>query len=257
MTVENVPLLPLTRAWLVFMETRYYTLQKFKKENACLGVTREIPLEILERMMWGDKICCFYQLAGIKSPLWFAVWPITRLEGLSKKAIQHVADNCKVTPVDLGGQLIIRAHGSYSTGTTYKVETTLYRVVSLLRGFQSTEGDIGHPRIGCGPLVLKYVKTPYPMFPNIPFDPEEIRPFNLAAASADIKTPEGKRRPVAKGFYLLEKMNDPEYSWPINPCPEVPARNYIEDAEGGVGCGLVQSALNYISATARIGHIAF
>jgi hypothetical protein len=95
------------------------------------------------------------------------------------------------------------------------------------------------------------------MFPNIAFDPEEIRPFNLSAATADIKRPEKKERPVANGFYLLENIGDPDYSWPLNPCPEIPAKNYIQDMEGGVGCGLVQSALNYIPAQDRTEHIAF
>lgn len=255
MTETNVPLLPLTRAWLIFMERQYYTLSSFKKENAYLGVTREIPLEILAKMMWGDRMCCFYQKSGIKSPLWFATWPVTKLKGLSKAAIRHVADNCQNTVLELGGVLITCAYASYRTGTTYKVDAPLNRIAKLLQTFNPTGDAIGHPRIGCGPGVMKYVKTPYPMFPNIPFDPDDIRPFNIAAASADIKVPENKKRSVAKGFYLLENMNDPEYSWPLNPCPEIPAKNYIEDAEGGVGSGLLQSALNYRSAEARSEHI--
>jgi len=175
------------------------------------------------------------------------------LEGLCKNP--HIADNCKVTACDLGGLNVIRAYASYTTGITHKVDAPISRIARLLKGFEAAGGDIGHLMIGCGANVLKNSRAPFPLFPNIPIEEDIIRPFNYLAAKAGIvyrkKTTENRRRGVAKGFYLLEQMDDPDYSWPLNPSPEIPAKNYVEDLEGGVGCGLVQSALNYKSAEDR------
>ena len=247
----------LVRAWIVFLEKRYYTLKVVYKENGRFGVVRKIPLKLLHKMMWGDKICCFYKMASLIAPLWYATWPITKLEGLSKAALRCISDNCKSTPCNLGGRDLIRGYGSYTTGITYKVDASLNRIGRLLMRFDPTGEAVGDLMIGCGPNVMKRRQAPFPAFPNISIDEELIRPFNYMSAITDIRKTKGRKRGVGKGFYLLEQMNDPDYSWPLNPSPEIPAKNYVEDMEGGVGCGLVQTALNYISAEERVEHIAF
>jgi len=263
MTATTAIKTELVRAWLVFLE-REYSLDVFRKENKRFGTVRKIPLDILENMMWSDKVCQFYWMAGLKSALWFATWPITKVLGLSKDAVSHIIDNCQSSACDMGGALTIRAYGNYRTGLTYRVELPLKRIASLLRGFQATGGEIGDPMIGCGAGVVKYLGAPFPKFPNIPVDPDLVRPFDYLAAKADISRsvtdrdylPRYKGRGVAKGCYFFELMSKPDLHFPFNPLPDFPKKNYCEDMEGGVGGGLVQTALNYVSAEARSQRIS-
>lgn len=257
MSVDTVTERQLRRAWLVFLE-RGNSFSVFRKENKRLGPVRKIPLEILESMMWGDKVCQFYKMSGMQWPVWFATWPITKLLGLTEYAIMHILSDSEFSACDVGGAIIIRASSRYISGVTYRVNNSLKRIASLLRDFQETGGEVGDPMIGCGAGVLKYLGTPFPGFPNIIVDPDIIRPFNYLQARADLKKPASNtQRGIGKAFYFLPAMEDPEREWPENTLANFPVRNYREDMEGGVGGGLVETALNLVPAGASSEHIAF
>lgn len=252
----------LVRAWLVFMD-RKYNLNIFKKENKRVGTVKKVGLDKLQNMMWGDRICHFYQSGGIKFfPSWFATWPITKILGLSKQAVRHIADNSESRACDMGGAMTLRADCRYTTGITYLIDGSLKRIALLLRGFEATGGEIGNPMIGCGAGIVKYMKAPFPLFPNITVDPDEIRPFNYLEAKAHLNKARSKKsstspehKIIAKAFYFLSAMEDPEREWPDNTLANFPAKNYQEDMEGGVGGGLVQAALDYVSVEHRSEHI--
>lgn len=245
----------LERAWLMFLSSDY-NFKAFKTEAKSQGLLKDVSLDILARMMWGDKVAVFYTPSKSPWALWCATWPITKLLGLSWEAMRHISHNCNVSACDLGGLLMIRPTCTYTTGLTYHVKAPLSRVASLLRGMETTGGDVGHPMIACGPGVLKYMRTPYPSFPNIAIDKDLVRTFNIVAALAGIEQ-EGKGRGTAKGFYSFAQMEDPDVQWELNPSPEIPAKNSIEDLEGGVGVGLVQGVLQYASAEDRSERIHY
>lgn len=241
----------LERAWLYFLDKNAHSVVDFLKEAKQKGVVLPVPLHIMEKMQWGDKICCFNYMSGLVSPVWAAKWPVTKIEGLNQAVTKIIAGSFPSSACNLGGSAVNWRLCRYNTGISYKVNASMRQISDILADYLARRGDIGHPMIGCGPGVLKLLPKPYSRFPNM-IEPEEaLRPFNYAGAVCDLDRDREKgknnrkgKRLSAKGLYSLEMMMDPDYSWPLNPFPEIPAANY-QEMEGGVDSGIVRAALNY------------
>ncbi len=194
-------------AWLRFISKQEYYITKFIKEAQQVGIALTVPLDTLADMEWKDTICLLQAngAVNVKSPVFFAEFPIERITGLSMEATAFLAEYLPDSKLhDLGGDLIVRGGSEFHTGFVYEVDATLKQVAEKLMEFeapQNGENDIGVPMLACSRQSIRPMDKPLPMFRDIT-ERTGYRRFDLAKVRERIEKQRGwngSKRPDIRG----------------------------------------------------------
>ncbi len=92
-----------SRSWLHWIGNCYYSIRSFIEEARLAGVSRRVPAQALRKMKWGDKIFLASKEKGLKTPVVFGYFKLTRLQGIKvnmNELPKHLRDKMKYEKED-------------------------------------------------------------------------------------------------------------------------------------------------------------
>lgn len=119
------------KTWLHYVGRQYYSEREFVREARRYGVTRRVSLAQLRRMDFGDRI--LLAIRDGASSVVFGYFHLETITGLSPEA-SAACDDLKGHTIDLGGALVKRKCGRYTTGATVAVSCSLATIAERLEG---------------------------------------------------------------------------------------------------------------------------
>jgi len=155
--------------WIHWIGKKYYSIENFAKEGKKFGISRRVSLRQLSRMSWGDRVYCIQKKPKYRNGSIFASFPIKMLIGVSREAWDRIAETFPTQKVSDGGEEVERECGSYITGETHEVKTSLKSLAQFLTYLEKGGMNIGKPMVGCSPSYFSSRIKPWAIMKDIPF----------------------------------------------------------------------------------------
>lgn len=120
----------MTGYWSHWIGRGTYTMRSFIAEAKKYGVSRRIAPKLLKSMNWGDWVyLVIKQNASDKSGLVFGFFVIEHISGVNQEVTKALAEDGKIiATTGLGGLLVSRKCGSYTTGPSFTVDASISEI---------------------------------------------------------------------------------------------------------------------------------
>ena len=149
--------------WLHYIGKGLYTIESFVREAKKYGVSRAIPLQMLKKLNWGDKIYLAQSLSKVetdaKNEVVAKVFGYFRVESVQLSASDKLKsevygdERVRAKVVDSGGYTVQRACGSYEVGSIAVTNANLSTVAEVIKEKENELGEKAKVFV-CGELVL-------------------------------------------------------------------------------------------------------
>ena len=149
--------------WLHYIGKGLYTIESFVREAKKYGVSRAIPLQMLKKLNWGDKIYLAQNLSKVemdeKNVVVAKVFGYFRVESVQLNASDklkseiHNDEKVRAKIVDSGGFTVHRACGSYEVSSIAVTNANLSTLAEVIREKEKELGEKAKVFV-CGELVL-------------------------------------------------------------------------------------------------------
>ena len=128
---------------LHYIGKRYYTMESFTKEAEKYGVSRALPVSVVKKLHWGDKIYVAFDMKSSKGryALVFGYFYVQGLNISNPEIRQKLKEDGRVRivkEVSYGGSgggrgvSVVRGCGSYSIGSVSYVDNDIYELAEVI-----------------------------------------------------------------------------------------------------------------------------